>query len=181
MIPAAIPSSRVKREPLPPVEPVNPIASSRSPTRVPLTMDSLLVAIGAQQVPAGEAHQVRFLARPVNWASELRGAIDLPPVLHLAEPGAHRRKRHEHEIEKGGSRPQQGDEQHTLDDDDAHTCAVMTDAVNRQFQRVTWDLRRTAASAGASRTCAICCVRLRRRRASAAVVSAPLAIAMAVP
>src|SRR5439155_11359729 len=103
MIPAPMPNSRMPRSP---GVRLKPIASRRSPTLVPLTMDSLLVAIGAQQFPAGEAHQVRFFARPVDWALQLRRAIDLPPVLHLAEPDAHRRKRDEHEIEKGGSRRQ---------------------------------------------------------------------------
>src|SRR5919198_465145 len=106
MIPAPMPSSRVRRDPPSPGARLNPIASRRSPTLVPLTMDSLLVAIGAHRFPAGEAHQVRFFARPVNWAVELRGAIDLPPVTRLAEPDANRRKRDENEIEKGGSRRQ---------------------------------------------------------------------------
>src|SRR5690242_3225073 len=98
-IPAAIPSSRTKRDELAGVR-TKPIASSRSPTPVPLTMDSLLVAIGAHHVPAGEAHQVRFFARPMDWAVELRRAIDLPPVAHLAEPDADRRELHERQIEK---------------------------------------------------------------------------------
>src|SRR4051794_36194455 len=105
MIPAPMPSSRRKRDGPPGVR-TNPISSSRSPTLVPLTMDSLLVAIGAEHVPAGEAHQVLFHARPVNGADELRRAIDLPPVSRLAEPDADRRELHEHEIEKGGSRRQ---------------------------------------------------------------------------
>src|SRR5437868_9746078 len=106
MIPAPMPNSRMNRDPRSPGVRLKPIASRRSPTLVPLTMDSLLVTIGAEQFPAGEAHQVRFFARPVNRAVELRGAIDLPPVLHLAEPDANRRELHEHEIEKGGSRRQ---------------------------------------------------------------------------
>src|SRR5689334_7662815 len=105
MIPAASPSSRRTREP-PPEVPLKPIVSSRSPTLVPLTMDSLLVTVGADQFPAGEAHQVLFVARPVNGAVQLRRAIDLPPVLRLAEPDANRRELHEHEIEEGGSRRQ---------------------------------------------------------------------------
>src|SRR4051812_18257714 len=104
MIPAATPSSRRTREP--PELPLKPIVSNRSPTLVPLPMDSLLVTIGADQFPAGEAHQVRFVARPVNGAVQLRRAIDLPPVLCLAEPDTDRRELHEHEIKKGGSRRQ---------------------------------------------------------------------------
>src|SRR6266487_811987 len=98
MIPAPMPNSRMNRDPRSLLEPLKPIASSRSPTLVPLTMDGLLVAIGAQQFPAGEAHQVRFFARPVDWAIQLRRAIDLPPVLRLAEPDADRREPNEHEI-----------------------------------------------------------------------------------
>src|SRR6476646_3275863 len=123
MIPAPMPNSRANRDPPPACDPLKTIASSRSPTLVPLTMDSLLVTIGADQFPAGEAHQVRFFARPVDRALELRRAIDLPPVSRLTEPDADRRERDEHEIEKGGSRRQQRDEQHTLENDDAHTCA----------------------------------------------------------
>src|SRR6476661_6029481 len=94
-IPAAMPSNRMKRDELAGVR-TNPIASSRSPTPVPLTMDSLLVTIGAHHVPAGEAHQVGFFARPVNWAIELRRAVELPPVTRLAEPDANRRERNDH-------------------------------------------------------------------------------------
>src|SRR5579864_3855101 len=93
MIPAPMPNSRMKRDPPSPGVRLKPIDSSRSPTLVPLTMKGLLVTIGADHFPAGEAHQVRFFARPVNWAVQLRRAIELPPVLHLAEPGADRRER----------------------------------------------------------------------------------------
>ena len=67
---------------------------------------------------------------------------------------AGRRELHERQIEKGGSRRQKRDEQHTLNDDDAHTCDIMTWCMSRQFQWTRRDPLRTAASIGTSRSCA---------------------------
>src|SRR5690348_8867376 len=90
----------------------------RSPSE--LAMYSLLVTIGAQHIPAGEAYQVRVGARSVNGAHQLGRAINSPPVPRLSEPNAGWREIQHHQVEKGAHSRDQRDEQDTLYDDFCH-------------------------------------------------------------
>ena len=57
----------------------------RSPIELP--MESLLIAIGAQQFPAGEAYQIVGWARSMNRTHQLGRAVEPPPVLRSGEAG----------------------------------------------------------------------------------------------
>src|SRR6185295_1167026 len=97
---------------LPPFLSPNCIDVRRSPIELPI--ECLLIAIGAQQFPAGEAYQVRCRVRPMNGAHQLGRAVDLPPVPRLAEPNTHWCEIHDQEVKKGADCRDQRDEQDTL-------------------------------------------------------------------
>src|SRR5438876_10104426 len=76
-----------------------PIDEKRS--LIELGIEVLLIAIGAQQFPAGEAYQIRGCARPVNRAHQFGRAIDSTPVPRLADPNANWCELHHHQVGKG--------------------------------------------------------------------------------
>jgi hypothetical protein len=90
----------------------------RSP--IELAIESLLIAIGAQHVPAGEANQFVGRTRTVNGTHQLGRVVEPPPISGLAKPDTDWCERHENHVEEGAHCRDQHDEQDTLEDDFRH-------------------------------------------------------------
>src|SRR5438093_9944678 len=99
--PPITPKIRRSLRPSSPPPPFSPNCNDDSRSLIELPMESLLVAIGAHDVPAGEAYQIRGGARAVNRTHQVGRAIDSPPVARLAEPDAHWCEMQYDDVEEG--------------------------------------------------------------------------------
>src|SRR5438270_9349568 len=81
------------------------------------SIDRLRVALGADQVAVFQAHHLVLVVRSVGRAHSLGGGRYPPAVLGLREPRPERREVAHSQVEEGGHRRDQRDEEHALEND----------------------------------------------------------------